>query len=124
MPSAPSPVLVCMPVELSVLYEEVATCGKACTRTPHTHTHTHTQRKEIKASPAKIAEVQFARGVLTFCMAEALSAGYIYWGIHSNGTRVQAAQGLYQVLQFVASSSSHARAGCQDVSGSWRRALF
>jgi hypothetical protein len=94
------------------------------THTHHTHTHTHTQRKEIKASPAKIAEVQFARGVLTFCMAEALSAGYIYWGIHSNGTRVQAAQGLYQVLQFVASSSSHARAGCQDVSGSWRRALF
>jgi len=53
-------------------------------------------RKEIKASRAKIAEVQFARGVLTFCMAEALSAGHIYWGIHSSGNRVQAAQGLYQ----------------------------
>ena len=54
-------------------------------------------RKEIKAPRAKIAEVQFARGVLTFCMAEALSAGHIYWGIHSSGNRVQAAQGLYQV---------------------------
>ena len=32
-------------------------------------------RKAIKAAPAKIAEVQFARGVLTFCMAEALAAG-------------------------------------------------
>jgi hypothetical protein len=53
-------------------------------------------RKEFKASPAKIAEVQFARGVLTFCMAEALAAGHIYRGIHGNGTRAQAAQGLYQ----------------------------
>ena len=53
-------------------------------------------RKEIKASSDKIAEVQFARGVLTFCMAEALSSGHIYRGLHGNGTRSQAARGLYQ----------------------------
>lgn len=52
--------------------------------------------QEFKASAAKVAEVQFARGVLTFCMAEALGAGHIYRGIHGNGTRAQAAQGLYQ----------------------------
>jgi hypothetical protein len=52
-------------------------------------------RKEFKAPAAKVAEVQFARGVLTFCMAEALGSGHIYRGIHGNGTRAQAAQGLY-----------------------------
>jgi tetratricopeptide (TPR) repeat protein len=53
-------------------------------------------RKEIKCSGAKIAAAQFARGVLTFCMAEALSSGHIYKGVHGNGTRTQAAEGLYQ----------------------------
>jgi len=55
-------------------------------------------RKEIKASAAKIAEVQFARGVLTFCMAEALCSGHMYRGIHGNSKelRTQAAHGLYQ----------------------------
>ena len=56
-------------------------------------------RKEFKAPAAKIAEVQFARGVLTFCMAEALSSGHIYRGIQGDGSNVreQAAHGLYSV---------------------------
>jgi hypothetical protein len=41
--------------------------------------------------------VQFARGVLTFCMAEALNSGHIYWSIQGDGTREKAAKGLYQV---------------------------
>jgi hypothetical protein len=35
-------------------------------------------RKACKADPAKLFEVDFARGVLTFCMAEALKAGHLY----------------------------------------------
>ena len=31
-----------------------------------------------QADPAKLFEVDFARGVLTFCMAEGLKAGHLY----------------------------------------------
>eukprot|EP00960_Hanusia_phi_P048286 758857-Hanusia_phi.AAC.6 len=67
-------------------------------------------RKAIKAAPAKIAEVQFARGVLTFCMAEALAAGHIFKGTPNKD---EAVHGLYaEALQLF-----------QDVYEDWRSRL-
>ena len=71
-------------------------------------------RKEFKASAAKIAEVQFARGVLAFCMAEAMVSGHIYRGIQGDGSNVrkQAADGLYAVYSF---ETPVANSGCRSI---------